>query len=77
MLARRVTERIHINDLKNRLAVLVGKTYRSDGKVWEVSTVLLRHDGVFLFLRRDEGTRIFLREVLLDMDCIMGGGVDE
>lgn len=77
MLARRISDRIQINDLKDRLAVLVGKAYRADGKAWQVSTVLLRHDGVFLFLRRDEGKRIIMREVLLDMDCIIVGGVDE
>ena len=56
---------------------LVGKSYRCEGKVWRVSTELRRHDGHFLFLRRDEGNRIIMQEVLLDRRCIIDGGVDE
>jgi hypothetical protein len=65
--------RHQINEQKKRYKKLVGKCYQSGGKIWKVSTVLLRHDGVFLFLRRDEGNRIIMREVLLDMDQIIGG----
>ena len=56
---------------------LEGKYYQADGKVWRISTVLIRHDGKFLFLRRDEGNRIIMREVLLDRTSIIEGGVDE
>ncbi|MBI9094185.1 MAG: hypothetical protein JEY71_04815 [Sphaerochaeta sp.] len=56
---------------------LEGKYYRADGKVWRISTVLIRHDGVFLFLQRDEGKRIIMREVLLERTRIIKGDVDE
>jgi hypothetical protein len=69
--------RHQINDQKGRYKKMVGKCYQSGGKIWKVSTVLLRHDGVFLFLRRDEGNRIIMREVLLDTRCIIDGGADE
>lgn len=52
---------------------LVGRSYRADGKVWRISTVLIRHDGIFLFLRRDEGNRIIMQEVLLDRQYLIGG----
>jgi len=58
-------------------ACLVGKSYRTGGKVWRITADLRRHDGRFLFLRRDEEPRIIMQEVLLDRNCIIEGGVDE
>ncbi|MBI9095569.1 MAG: hypothetical protein JEY71_11865 [Sphaerochaeta sp.] len=58
-------------------ACLVGKSYKADGKVWRISTVLIRHDGIFLFLRREEGNRIIMREVLLDRTRIIEGEVND
>lgn len=55
-----------------RGACLVGRYYLADGKVWRVSADLKRHDGHFLFIRREQGNRIIMREVLLDRQCIIG-----
>jgi len=66
-----------VNDCRVRTEELVGRSYAAEGRTWRVSTVLKRHDGIFLFLRRAEGSRIIMREVLLDMDCIIDGGEDE
>jgi len=52
---------------------LVGKSYRVHGKVWRITADLRRHDGRFLYLRRDGEKRIIMQEVLLDRSCIIGG----
>ncbi|MEA4866237.1 MAG: hypothetical protein VB088_12665 [Sphaerochaeta sp.] len=51
---------------------LVGRSYLADGKVWRITADLKRHDGHFLFIRRDQDSRIIMREVLLDRQCIIG-----
>ncbi|MDT4761832.1 hypothetical protein [Sphaerochaeta sp. PS] len=66
-----------VNDLKVLCSELVGRRYSTDEKIWKISTVLIRHDGTFLFLRRDEDKRIIMREVLLDRTRIIIGGLDE
>jgi hypothetical protein len=50
---------------------LVGKSYRADGKVWRITSDLHRHDGRFLFIRRDEGKRIIMQEVLFDRSLLV------
>jgi hypothetical protein len=56
---------------------LVGKLYRADGKVWRITSDLHRHYGHFMYIRRDEGNRIIMQEILLDRTCIIEGVLDD
>ena len=35
-----------------------------DGYEWEIASILYRHDGIFYFLKRNEGKKIIIREVM-------------
>lgn len=56
-----------------KLKFFKGKYYRDEGKVWLVSSDLHRHDGHFLFLRRDDDRRIIMKEVRADESCLVEG----
>lgn len=48
-----------------------GRLYLSEHKVWKVTSDLYRHDGHYLFLRRDEDRKIFMKEVQADEQCLV------
>ena len=52
----------------------VGRQCRFGGHTWRIMAELARHDGRFLYLRRDRGKRIFLREVLCEEVRPVGPG---
>jgi hypothetical protein len=35
-----------------------------NGYKWEIASILMRHDGIFYFIRRREGKAIIIREVI-------------
>lgn len=66
-----IFKRKKVKQPKQSLICFKGKLYRDEGKTWIVSSDLHRHDGHFLYLRRDEDNRIVMKEVRADQRCVI------
>lgn len=45
-----------------------GQHYEIDNKIWLITEDLHRHDGHFLFIKRENGTSIIMQEVLFEKE---------
>ena len=42
-------------------------------RMWRITSILYRHDGVFAFLRKDEGNKITMKYVRLEPQPVFSG----